>query len=124
MGLAYSILASALWSLPDNMIKPQMLATAFGIMQALQNLGTALITIGAGQIVDNYGYYWMEMFLTGWFTLSLICSLIIWLLDYKNQTGLNLSASQAQFDQKEKEKLLLVEEERDNSSSDAYIRSL
>ena len=33
MGLAYSILASALWSLPDNMIKPQMLATAFGIMQ-------------------------------------------------------------------------------------------
>ena len=33
MGLAYSILASALWSLPDSMVKPQMLATAFGIMQ-------------------------------------------------------------------------------------------
>ena len=33
MGLAYSVLASALWSLPAILLPPHQLATAFGIMQ-------------------------------------------------------------------------------------------
>ena len=33
IGLAYSVLASALWSLPAVIVKDSQLATAFGIMQ-------------------------------------------------------------------------------------------
>ena len=33
MGLSYSVLASALWSLPANIVNNCQLATAFGIMQ-------------------------------------------------------------------------------------------
>lgn len=33
MGLTYSVLSSALWSLPSMMVSQNKLATAFGIMQ-------------------------------------------------------------------------------------------
>ena len=33
MGISYSVLASALWSLPSIIIRDSQLATAFGIMQ-------------------------------------------------------------------------------------------
>ena len=39
MGLAYSVLASALWSLPAILLPPHMLATAFGIMQVNTQFG-------------------------------------------------------------------------------------
>lgn len=61
----------------------------------MQNLGTALITIGAGSIVDSHGYYWLEMFFTGWMMVSLVSSVAIWFLDYYGDGRLNLSASQA-----------------------------
>ena len=39
MGLAYSVLASALWSLPAILLPPHQLATAFGIMQVNTQFG-------------------------------------------------------------------------------------
>jgi len=94
MGLSYSVLASALWSLPAIIVSQHHLGTAFGIMQALQNLGTALITIGAGYIVDMYGYYWLELFFIFWLLVSLSCSLAIWSIDARTNGKLNLSTSQ------------------------------
>ncbi len=36
-------------------------ATAYGLMQAVQNLGLAVISMVAGMIVDQYGYMWLEV---------------------------------------------------------------
>jgi len=55
LGVAYSLLASALWPIAALLIPEYQLGTAYGLMQAIQNLGTALITMGAGTIVDEYG---------------------------------------------------------------------
>ena len=49
--------------------------------QALQNLGTALITLGAGWIVDTWGYTHLELFLSGWLLVSLVTGLGAWGLD-------------------------------------------
>jgi len=92
LGVAYSILASALWSLPALLVPDHQLGTAFGIMQALQNLGTALITMGAGTIVDKYGYFWLEIFFIAWLKVSLISAICIWIVDYSTSNFLNLSA--------------------------------
>ena len=40
--------------------------------QALQNLGTGLITLGAGHIVDTCGYTSLEIFFLGWLLVSLL----------------------------------------------------
>merc|ERR1712155_454092 len=59
--VAYSLLASALWPIAALLIPEYQLGTAYGLMQAIQNLGTALITMAAGTIVDEYGYNWLEV---------------------------------------------------------------
>lgn len=43
--------------LPDH-----QLGTAYGIMQAFQNLGLAVISMVAGYIVDMGGYLLLEVF--------------------------------------------------------------
>eukprot|EP00092_Neocalanus_flemingeri_P022365 GFUD01024256.1.p1 GENE.GFUD01024256.1~~GFUD01024256.1.p1 ORF type:complete len:476 (-),score=103.76 GFUD01024256.1:150-1577(-) len=101
LGVAYSILASALWSLPVLLVPDHQLGTAFGIMQALQNLGTALITMGAGTIVDKYGYFWLEVFFIAWLKVSLISAICIWTVDYNSTNSfLNLSANKREENEK------------------------
>ena len=50
--------------------------------QGLQNLGTAVITLAAGSIVDQLGYFWLEIFFLAWLCLALACGLAIWTRDY------------------------------------------
>ena len=59
--------------------------------QALQNLGTALITMGAGTIVDRDGYFWLEIFFIAWLKVALISAICIWIIDYSTTNFLNLS---------------------------------
>ena len=49
MGISYSLLASALWPIAALIIPEYQLGTAYGLMQAIQNLGLALITMLAGK---------------------------------------------------------------------------
>ena len=45
--------------------------------------------------MDTHGYYWLEMFFIGWMMVALLSSIAIWVLDYRGNGRLNLSASQA-----------------------------
>ena len=54
------------------------------MFQALQNLGTAVITLGAGNIVDLQGYRGLETFFIGWITVATVSGGAIWLLDYSS----------------------------------------
>lgn len=66
MGLSYSMLASSLWPLVALIIPEYQLGTAYGICQSVQNLGLALISMIAGMIVDNGGYFMLEIFFIAW----------------------------------------------------------
>lgn len=70
-----------------------------GIMQAIQNLGLAVISLLAGYIVDRYGYLWLEIFFIGWLILAAVSTIFIFLADLWKDGYLNMSAKQrAQFD--------------------------
>jgi len=56
-------------------------------MQAIQNLGLALITMLSGVIVDGLGYMWLEMFFIFWLALAAIASAIIWIIDLRGTVG-------------------------------------
>ena len=63
-------------------------------MQAVQNLGLAVIALLAGLIVDHFGYLWLEIFFLSWLSLALATTIMLWVLD-KNHSGiLNMSVSQ------------------------------
>jgi len=103
LGVAYSLLASALWPIAALIIPEYQLGTAYGIMQALQNLGTALIVMAAGSISDNFGYTWLEIFFLGWLVLSLLMIICIWIYDCTTSGYLNMSIKARQMYDEERE---------------------
>jgi len=117
LGLAYSILASALWSLPALLVPDRQLGTAFGIMQALQNLGTALITMGAGTIVDRFRYFWLEIFFIAWLLVAMLSAISIWIIDKNSSNILNISA-------KKREELEKIEQYQQIESSEDVENSV
>lgn len=63
-------------------------------MQAIQNLGLALMTMVSGLVVDKYGYLWLELFFILWLVIALICTVFIWLMDLNGDGYLNMSTEQ------------------------------
>lgn len=94
MGLAYSVLASALWPMASMMVHQHQLGTAYGIMQAIQNLGLATIAIAAGSIVDTKGYLILEVFFLAWLCIALMAGVLLYLIDAAQGGVLNKSAKQ------------------------------
>ncbi|XP_025080168.1 major facilitator superfamily domain-containing protein 1-like isoform X2 [Pomacea canaliculata] len=94
MGLAYSVLASALWPMVALIIPENQLGTAYGIMQAIQNLGLAVIALVAGIIVDSKGYLILEVFFMAWLCLALIAAVLLYLTDVAKGGKLNMSAKE------------------------------
>lgn len=94
MGVAYSLLASALWPIAALLIPEYQLGTAYGLMQAIQNLGTALITMAAGTIVDEYGYDWLEVFFIGLLGVSLASTVCMWFCDCASNGYINMTITE------------------------------
>jgi len=104
LGVAYSLLASALWPIAALQIPEYQLGTAYGVMQAIQNLGTALISMAAGSIVDEYGYVWLEVFFIGLLGVSLLSTVCIWISDCATTGYINMSISEREtFDSARRE---------------------
>merc|ERR1719225_620879 len=81
IGLAYSLLASSLWPIAALIIPEYQLGTAYGFMQAIQNLGMALCAMLAGLIVDMFGYVWLEIFFVFWLVIAMLCTIAIWSIE-------------------------------------------
>jgi len=103
LGVAYSLLASALWPIAALIIPEYQLGTAYGLMQALQNLGTALIVMAAGSISDSYGYFWLEIFFLFWLVISLLSIICIWIYDCTKSGYLNMDIKSRQMYDEERE---------------------
>lgn len=94
LGVAYSLLASALWPIAALLIPEYQLGTAYGLMQAIQNLGTALITMSAGNIVDEYNFFWLMNFFLLWLFICLISAVCIGIADWRTTGYINMSIKQ------------------------------
>jgi MFS family permease len=81
MGLSYSLLAASLWPMVALIVPKQQLGTAYGLMQSVQNLGLALISLLTGFLVDSAGYFVLEIFFLGSLCLALISALLLYFLD-------------------------------------------
>ncbi|XP_062409222.1 major facilitator superfamily domain-containing protein 1 [Sardina pilchardus] len=93
MGLAYSLLACALWPMVSFVVPEHQLGTAYGFMQSIQNLGLALIAMAAGAILDNRGYLFLEVFFCACICMALIAAVMLYLVNLLRGGDLNLSAS-------------------------------
>ncbi|XP_051158231.1 major facilitator superfamily domain-containing protein 1-like isoform X2 [Leptopilina boulardi] len=126
LGLSYSMLASSLWPLIALVVPEYQLGTAYGIAQAVQNLGLAVVSIISGMIVDKGGYFMLEIFFLSWLWISLITVIVIWISDratggYLNMTPgarLNYDQCRGSIDVVEREQLLASGSTTDLSGDD------
>ncbi|XP_071950210.1 lysosomal dipeptide transporter MFSD1-like [Antedon mediterranea] len=94
MGIAYSLLACALWPIVAYIMPEHQLGTSYGFMQSIQNLGLAVVPMIAGKILDESGYLILEVFFSVMLCASLIASLILYLVDQSEGGFLNMSAKE------------------------------
>jgi len=114
MGISYSLLASALWPIAALIIPEYQLGTAYGFMQAIQNLGLALCAMLAGLIVDMFGYIWLEIFFVFWLVIAMLCTIAIWFIDFNGDGYLNMGIpARERFDEAKR----LAEEEEARRSA-------
>ncbi|XP_067006714.2 lysosomal dipeptide transporter MFSD1 [Anabrus simplex] len=112
LGIAYSMLASALWPMVSLVIPEYQLGTAYGIAQSVQNLGLAVISLVSGKIVDSSGYLLLEVFFLACLCVALVTSVLIWLFD-ANDTGiLNMTPSQREVYERDRLAAELLEREK------------
>ncbi|XP_043467173.1 major facilitator superfamily domain-containing protein 1-like [Leptopilina heterotoma] len=129
LGLSYSMLASSLWPLIALVIPEYQLGTAYGIAQAVQNLGLAIVSIISGMIVDKGGYFMLEIFFLASLWISLITVVVIWISDrastggYLNMTPnerVNYDQCRGSIDVVEREQLLASGSATDHSGDDLH----
>ena len=94
LGIGYSIMTSALWPLVALAVNQNQLGTAYGVMQAIQNLGLAIAANVTGLLVDWKGYITVELFFVFWVAISVICSMILIVQDHFREGALNMSAAE------------------------------
>ncbi|CAG0878892.1 unnamed protein product [Darwinula stevensoni] len=111
LGFMYSLLASSLWPIVALVLPEHQLGTAYGLVQAVQNLGLAVITMVAGNIVDSKGYFVLETFFLTWLCISLVAIVLLWLIDFGQGGILNMSI--AQRNQREQETMAAEALERE-----------
>lgn len=93
LGVSYSILASSLWPLVGAVLPQYQRATAYGLIQSIQNLGLGLISLLVGYIADTKGYLVLELFFILCGSVALLASMMLMLWDLRNGRRLNTSFS-------------------------------
>eukprot|EP01114_Cavostelium_apophysatum_P001925 TRINITY_DN1168_c0_g1_i1.p1 TRINITY_DN1168_c0_g1~~TRINITY_DN1168_c0_g1_i1.p1 ORF type:complete len:492 (+),score=113.30 TRINITY_DN1168_c0_g1_i1:49-1476(+) len=82
MGLSFSLVPSALWPAIPIITKEKEIATAFGVMAAIQNSGLALINYVAGKIgASHYHYAGSMWFFVGMDCIGLLFAIMLFFLD-------------------------------------------
>ena len=94
MGMSYSILASSLWPLVAYVIPEKSLGTAYGVMQAVQNLGLAVMPLVAGAVADSVGYLVLEIIFLLCLFSAISCAIVLYIIDNGHGGELNMSPSQ------------------------------
>lgn len=112
MGLTYSLLACGLWPMVALEVPEHQLGTAYGIMQSVQNLGLAVVTILAGAIVDHKGYIFLEIFFIYFLIAAVISTILLFIVDTRKGGLLNMSISDRKAREDELHREELLENER------------
>ncbi|CAF1208347.1 unnamed protein product [Adineta steineri] len=93
--------AASLWPLVAFLVPKQMLGTAYGLMQSIQNLGFAIINILTGLILDQYGYFMLEIFFIVCLEIALLAAAFLYVYNSFKKGLLNDSPAVRQAKQEQ-----------------------
>ncbi|KAH3803825.1 hypothetical protein DPMN_132093 [Dreissena polymorpha] len=91
LGLGYSLVVTTWQPLVTYVIAPSHLGTAFGIAFTINSACQAVNAYITGYIVDNMGYFVLEVFFIMCTTWSIVFTLLLYLRDASSGKTLNLT---------------------------------
>lgn len=92
LALSLSIVATTLWPMVSDLVPQSKLGSAYGMMQSVQNMGLATISIFTGFLVENYGYMILQMFFIVLSLIALVAAFILFAIDKAKGGYLGMSA--------------------------------
>jgi len=90
IALSFSILPPALWALTPILSEPKNVNMSYGILTSLQNLGLAVLALGAGSIA-TFGWMKIELLFSLATLVSLMLTLVLFAVDAKNGSRCNIN---------------------------------
>ena len=73
---------AAIWVIAALLVEDNQLSTAYGIFEAAQNGGYAVVNVIAGEVIDNYGYFAQEVFFICFLAIGILL-LVLFMLALK-----------------------------------------
>jgi predicted MFS family arabinose efflux permease len=62
ISFVYVLNSASIWTMVSIIVEGEdRIATAYGLVQSIQNLGLALSNLFVGNIIDHYGYFVLEI---------------------------------------------------------------
>ncbi|XP_037075476.1 major facilitator superfamily domain-containing protein 1-like isoform X3 [Pollicipes pollicipes] len=113
LGIAFSMLASALWPMVALVIPERQCGTAYGIMQSVQNLGLALVNMLGGTIVDHSGYLVLEVFFLACLCATMMAAIVILVHDAAHGGSLNMTPGERRRFEACSKRALIAAEDRE-----------
>lgn len=102
LALSLSIVATTLWPMVSDLVPQSKLGSAYGMMQSVQNMGLATISIFTGFLVQNYGYMVLQMFFIILCIIGLVAAFLLFAIDNAKGGYLGKSAKdKKEFKQQE-----------------------
>ena len=89
LGVAFSLVPSAMWPSVPKIIPMKLLGSAYAIIFYIQNIGLSLVPMAVGSFNKNDpSYFSMEAFFTSCGVAAIIVSLVLIVIDKKKKYGL------------------------------------
>ena len=79
--ISYSIIVPSLWSVPGFLVEANQAATAYGIIQCAFDLVISGLTVLTGFLVDEAGYFVLEIMFSLLLYLGMISTILLWIVD-------------------------------------------
>ena len=78
---SYTIIVPSLWSLPGFLVEANQAATAYGIVHCVYDLVISGLTVLTGLLVDEGGYFVLEIMFSLLLYLGMILIILLWIVD-------------------------------------------
>ena len=80
--ISYTIIVPSLWSLPGFLVEANQAATAYGIVHSVYDLVMSGLTVLTGFLVDEGGYFVLEIMFSLLLYLGMLLTISLWIVDF------------------------------------------
>ena len=86
--ISYTLIAASYWPIPGLIVDKNQIATAYGINNATSSLFWGLLAIITGIIIDNFGYFVLELVYISLMFLVLMVAVLVLMIDLVSEEHL------------------------------------